>query len=97
MGFTPAQARRATFVQALALVAVPALIGTALGVAAGRIGWGLVANGLGAPNLPEVPLVPTLAAIPARPARGVGHRGSPGDARRSHRPVDHPESRVRTE
>ena len=97
MGFTPAQARRSTFVHALALVAVPALIGTALGVAAGRIGWGVVADGLGAPNLPEVPLVPTLAAIPARPARGVGHRGSPGDARRSHRPVDHPASRVSTE
>ena len=96
MGFTPAQARRATFVQALALVAVPALIGTALGVAAGRIAWGLVAERPRRPEPPRGPARPHARRHPGRPARGVGHRRPPGDARRPHRPVDHPASRVRT-
>ena len=49
------------------------------------------------PEPPRGPARPHPRRHPCRPARGVGHRGSPGDARRSHRPVDHPESRVRTE
>lgn len=65
MGLRPAQARRAVLVQALALVALPALVGTALGVAAGRLAWGAVATGLGLPDLPVVPLAWVLAAVPA--------------------------------
>ena len=65
MGLRPGQARRAVLVQSLALVVLPALVGTALGVAAGRLTWGAVADGLGLPDLPVVPLAWALAAVPA--------------------------------
>ncbi|HEV8116472.1 MAG TPA: FtsX-like permease family protein, partial [Acidimicrobiales bacterium] len=64
IGLTPGQARRAILIQSTALVLAPAIVGTAVGVAAGRLTWGLVAGGLGAPDLPVVPLGAALAAVP---------------------------------
>ena len=50
--------------QATALVILPAIIGTTLGVATGRLAWGAVTDGLGAPNLPQLAWLPTLTAVP---------------------------------
>jgi ABC-type lipoprotein release transport system permease subunit len=65
VGLTPDQARRAMLVHALALVVAPAVVGTVLGVAAGRIAWSVVASGLGALDLPVVPVLASVAAVPA--------------------------------
>ena len=95
MGFTPAQARRATFVHALGARGRP-------GAHRHRPRRRRRSHRLGRrrrrprrPEPPRGPARPHPRRHPGRPARGVGHRGSPGDARRSHRPVDHPASRVR--
>jgi ABC-type lipoprotein release transport system permease subunit len=65
LGFVVAQVRSAVAWQATTLVAAALLIGLPLGVAAGRWGWRLFADQLGAVAEPVTPWAPLLLIVPA--------------------------------
>lgn len=64
MGFLGAQVRQSVLVQAMTLLAIGIVAGAPLGVAAGRVAWGLVASGLGVQPAPATPLIVLAALIP---------------------------------
>ena len=64
MGLRPAQARRAILVHAVSIVVIPAVAGSLLGIAAGRLSWSAITRGLGAPDLPVVPIFAASLSVP---------------------------------
>lgn len=65
MGLAPRQAASAILVHATSIIMVPAVTGVLLGIAAGRLSWSAITQGLGAPDHPVVPLLATGLAVPA--------------------------------
>ena len=92
MGLAPRQAASAILVHAASLIVVPAVAGVLLGIAAGRLSWSAITQGLGTPDHPVVPLLATGLAVPtallaallvaARPAR-IAARTRPAIALRT--------------
>jgi ABC-type lipoprotein release transport system permease subunit len=65
LGFDRGQIRRTVAWQATILALIAALVGIPLGVAAGRIGWTLLAMNLGTLPLPVTPWALLVAVVPA--------------------------------
>ena len=65
IGFDRAQVRATVAWHSTTLAVVGLLLGIPLGIAAGRVLWGLVAGGLGVSTSIEVPVWAIVAAVPA--------------------------------
>lgn len=65
LGFERKQVRQVVAWQATTIVGIAVLIGVPLGIAAGRWGWTIFAEGIGVVPESVVPLVPMLVLIPA--------------------------------
>lgn len=64
LGFDNRQLYAATLLQAAALAMVAVVAGIVIGLAAGRLGWGALADSLGSPLPAAVPRLATFAAVP---------------------------------
>jgi hypothetical protein len=65
LGFERTQVSRVVAWQATTIVAIATLIGVPVGIAAGRWGWTIFAEGIGVVPESVVPVVPMLVLIPA--------------------------------
>ena len=65
LGFTRRQVAASAVWQAVGFVAVALVIGLTIGVAAGRLGWDVIARRLGLPDDPTVPLALPLLMVPS--------------------------------
>jgi hypothetical protein len=63
LGFDARQVRTTVLVQALALVVPAAVVGAVVGLAAGRVAWGLTAQSLGAPEVQVTPVLALVAVV----------------------------------
>lgn len=64
VGFVPRQVAATVAWLATSLVVVALAVGLPLGVAAGRWGWTVVADGIGTPAAPVTPVLAVALAIP---------------------------------
>ncbi|HEY6760849.1 MAG TPA: ABC transporter permease [Baekduia sp.] len=65
LGFTRAQVRSTVAWQATTVAAAGVLVGVPLGLALGRLGWNLFADGLGIVSEPALPVWSAALAVPA--------------------------------
>jgi ABC-type antimicrobial peptide transport system permease subunit len=87
LGLLPRQVRTSMFVHAASLVVAPALVGVLLGVAAGRLSFGLVTHGLGVRFVPEVPVLAAVLAVPVAVAAALLVAAYPAHLARTVRPA----------